>query len=184
MFFNYGPGALLGNDTSLYDLAADPGQNSLPKNSAHELRLEAPMIRLMAATEAPLEAFVRLDPSGVKTSQARLCHFNLGCPAIAPGSIVHLGSKKLLELTVLPDASDEPEPITVSTPGGADHGLTVAFIYRTDTLPYLQIWHDFRTHAGVLGVEPCTRAKTGGVEQIMQPAQIRRYELSVFNSGQ
>jgi hypothetical protein len=39
------------------------------------------------------------------------------------------------------------------------------------------------TFAGVLGVEPCTGAKPGGVEQIMQPAQIRRYELSVsFNS--
>jgi hypothetical protein len=96
----------------------------------------------------------------------------------------------------LPDASDEPESIsypagdephavcTVSTPGVGENGLTIAFTFRTDTLPYLQIWHDFRKHACVLGVEPCTSSRTGGVEKIMQPAQIRRYELSVsFNPG-
>ena len=133
---------------------------------------------------------------GGETPQASLYHFNLGFPAIAPGSTVHLGSKKLLELTALPDVSDLPESIsypvgdapravcTVSTPGVGDHGLTVAFTFRTDTLPYLQIWHDFRPYAGVLGIEPCTSAKTGGVEQIMQPAQTRQYELSVsFNPG-
>jgi hypothetical protein len=68
--------------------------------------------------------------------------------------------------------------------GVAGHGLTIAFTFRTDTLSYLPIRHDFRPHAGVIGMEPCTSAKTGGVEKIMQPAQIRRYELSVsFNSG-
>jgi arylsulfatase A-like enzyme len=60
MFFNYGPGALLEDDTRLYDLSADPGQNSPLKNSAQELRLEALMTRLMAANEAPPEAFARL----------------------------------------------------------------------------------------------------------------------------
>jgi hypothetical protein len=61
MFFNYGPGALLENDTRLYDLAADPGQDSPLKNSPHEPRLEALMAQLMAANEAPPEAFARLD---------------------------------------------------------------------------------------------------------------------------
>jgi hypothetical protein len=61
MFFNYGPGALLESDTRLYDLAADPGQNSPLKNSPHEPRLEALMEGLMAANEAPPEAFARLD---------------------------------------------------------------------------------------------------------------------------
>jgi uncharacterized protein DUF4432 len=134
--------------------------------------------------------------SAIETPQASLYHFNLGFPAIAPGSTVSLGSKKLLGLTTLPDASDEPESIsysagdepravcTVSTPGAGDRGLTIAFSFRTDTLPYLQIWHDFRPHAGVLGIEPCTSARTSGVEKPMQPAQIRRYELGVsFNSG-
>lgn len=138
-----------------------------------------------------------------ETPQASLYHFNLGYPAIAPGSIVRLGARQLLELAALPDASDQPESVsysagddqsavcTVSTPAVADHksvadqGLTIAFSFRTDTLPYLQIWHDFRKHAGVLGIEPCTSAKMNGVEKIMHPSEGRRYEVNVwFKSGQ
>jgi hypothetical protein len=156
-----------------------------------------------------------------ETPQASLYHFNLGYPAIAPGSIVRLGSKQLLGLAALPDASDQPESIsypagdntsavcTVSTPAVADHkgvadnqsaadsngaagnagalgeGLMIAFTFCTDTLPYLQLWHDFRKHACVLGIEPCTSARADGVEKIMQPAESRRYEVKVrFKSGQ
>jgi hypothetical protein len=61
MFNNYGPGGLLESDTRLYDLAADPGQDRPLKNSPHEARLEKVMVGLMAANEAPPEAFERLD---------------------------------------------------------------------------------------------------------------------------
>jgi hypothetical protein len=129
------------------------------------------------------------------TPQASLYHFNLGYPAIAPGTIVRLGSKKLLALTTLPDASDVPESIsypadddkqaicTVSTPG-AGGALAIAFTFATETLPHLQIWHDFRPYAAVLGIEPCTSAKAAAVEKIMQPGEKRRYEVYVsFASG-
>jgi arylsulfatase A-like enzyme len=60
MFDNYGPGALLENETRLYDVVVDPGQNSpliLPK-------IEASMISLiqvlMLANDAPPEAFLRV----------------------------------------------------------------------------------------------------------------------------
>jgi hypothetical protein len=67
----------------------------------------------------------------------------------------------------------------------AGDGLMIAFTFCTDTLPYLQIWHDFRKHACVLGIEPCTSSKTDGLEKIMQPAESRRYEVNVcFKSGQ
>jgi hypothetical protein len=61
MYLNYGPGALLENDTRLYDLARDPGQQQPVKNEEQEARLVALMARLMAANEAPPEAFGRLD---------------------------------------------------------------------------------------------------------------------------
>jgi hypothetical protein len=51
----------------LYDLAADPGQDRPLTNSPHQARLEKVMVGLMAANEAPPEAFERLDlepPSG------------------------------------------------------------------------------------------------------------------------
>jgi arylsulfatase A-like enzyme len=60
MFNNYGPGALLENDTRLYDLAADAGQVAPLADPAIEHRMLASMTRLMAANEAPSEAFARL----------------------------------------------------------------------------------------------------------------------------
>src|SRR5262249_50919888 len=61
MYLNYGPGSLLENDTRLYDLEADPGQQQPLKNAAHETRLATMMARLMTANSAPPEAFKRLD---------------------------------------------------------------------------------------------------------------------------
>src|SRR5579859_230431 len=61
MYLNYGPGALLENDTRLYDLAADPGQQHPLKDPAQERRLAALMAQLIAANQAPPEAFRRLD---------------------------------------------------------------------------------------------------------------------------
>jgi hypothetical protein len=75
MFFDYGPAALLGSDTRLYDLAVDPGRNSPLKDSAPE----APMTRLMVANEVPPAAsaavkFASVTPwrsrAGDETSQA------------------------------------------------------------------------------------------------------------------
>lgn len=180
-----------------------------------QFRFGAEALRLRRRIEVPIggnEIRIRdmVENLGAnETPQASLYHFNLGYPAIAPGSIVRLGSKQLLELAALPDASDQPESIsypagggewavcTVSTPASAGHksaagnasaageGVMIAFTFRTDTLPYLQIWHDFRKHAGVLGIEPCTSAKSNGVEKIMQPAESRRYEVNVcFKSAQ
>jgi arylsulfatase A-like enzyme len=61
MYMNYGPGGLLESDTRLYDLRADPGQSHPLKGSEHEPRLLDIMARLMAANQAPPEAFRRLE---------------------------------------------------------------------------------------------------------------------------
>ena len=68
MYNNYGPGALLENDTRLYDLQADPGQAKPVQNSEHAARLEDVMVRLMRANEAPPEAFQRLGLSSPATA--------------------------------------------------------------------------------------------------------------------
>ena len=120
--------------------------------------------------------------------QASLYHFNLGYPAIGPGTTVTLGSQHLFTVAALADPSDEPQ--SVSTPAGGDAqavcavatpgaGPTVTFTFATSTLPHLQLWHDFRPHAGVLSIEPCTSAKTDGVEAVLQPSESRRYEVTV-----
>jgi hypothetical protein len=134
-----------------------------------------------------------------ETPQASLYHFNLGYPAIAPGSTVTLGSKQLLGVKALPDPADEPQSVsyptgdtkravcTVSTPTQSGERLDIAFAFATDTLPHLQIWHDFRPHACVLGIEPCTsaRALIPGPEKTLKPGEMRQFELSIsFAMGQ
>ena len=61
MFNNYGPGALLEHETRLYDLEADPGQERPLTDTSVEQRLLALMAELMAANDAPAEAFSRLE---------------------------------------------------------------------------------------------------------------------------
>ena len=60
-FFDvYGPGAMLEDETRLYDLRADPGQERPVADPAQEARLAGIMARLMSANHAPPEAFTRL----------------------------------------------------------------------------------------------------------------------------
>jgi arylsulfatase A-like enzyme len=61
MYANYGPGALLENDTRLYDLSRDPGQERPIRDAAEEQRLMGLMAQAMTANEAPAEAYARLD---------------------------------------------------------------------------------------------------------------------------
>lgn len=162
-----------------------------------QFRFGGEALRLRRRIEVPIGGSeIRISDSvenlgAHETPQASLYHFNLGYPAIAPGSRVSLGGKTLLGVTALPDAADEPQSTsypagdekhavcTVSTPGVGERNLTITFGFATETLPHLQIWHDFRPHACVLGIEPCTSAKTDGVEKVMQPGERRRYELSI-----
>ncbi len=60
MYTNYGPGALLESDTRLYDLKADPGQDTPVKAPEAEGRMRRLMAELMAANEGPMEAFDRV----------------------------------------------------------------------------------------------------------------------------
>ncbi len=60
MYDVYGPGALLEDETRLYDLAADPGQAHPLRDHPVEAELTRLMARLMAANSAPAEAFARL----------------------------------------------------------------------------------------------------------------------------
>jgi hypothetical protein len=125
--------------------------------------------------------------------QASLYHFNLGYPAIAPGSTVEFGGRELFRVNALPDESDhsysrsfpagdaEFAVCNVSTPVENAPALKMSFAFGTGTLPHLQIWHDFRPHACVLSIEPCTspRLDMPAPEAVLKPGDVRRYELRV-----
>ncbi|NGO55635.1 sulfatase [Allomesorhizobium camelthorni] len=60
MFDNCGPGALLENETRLYDLANDPGQNSPLSSPDIQRKMTLLMHDLMRANDAPPEAYARI----------------------------------------------------------------------------------------------------------------------------
>lgn len=60
MYDSYGPGAMLENETRLYDLVADPGQTTPLQDPTLEARMSATMAQLMSELDAPEEAFARL----------------------------------------------------------------------------------------------------------------------------
>ena len=61
MYENYGPGALLEDETRLYDLERDPGQETPIADPQIEARMMRLMRELMSANDAPAEAFSRLE---------------------------------------------------------------------------------------------------------------------------
>jgi hypothetical protein len=63
MFDNYGPGALLENETRLYDLSVDPGQNAPLRSSEATEGMIDLMRELMIAADAPPESFARIGLS-------------------------------------------------------------------------------------------------------------------------
>ena len=65
MYDTYGPGAMIEDDTRLYDLEADPGQDRPLDDESLERRLAALMGELMMENDAPAEAFARLGLEGV-----------------------------------------------------------------------------------------------------------------------
>ena len=87
MYNNYGPGGLLENETRLYDLKTDPGQEQPLQDEALEARMADLMRELMQANEAPPEALtrVRLGMSPPERDPARLRPAGLGRGAPAAG---------------------------------------------------------------------------------------------------
>ncbi len=92
-----------------------------------------------------------------------LYHFNLGYPAIGPGTLVALDSHEVVAPLTMPDPGD-PAPsfciaggtvLTVRTPRHTSW-FEMAFRAATGTLPGLQFWRDLRPGVGLFCVEPCT----------------------------
>ncbi|CAH1687703.1 Galactose mutarotase-like enzyme [Hyphomicrobiales bacterium] len=129
------------------------------------------------------------------TPQASLYHFNLGFPALADGTRVERNGQRLLGPLVVPDPAASRDSIAtaiehgdvascrVSTPSLGTAGLGIDFTWGRESLPYLQLWHDLRPHACVLGIEPCTSARQegglSGPENKLMPGERRIYQLRV-----
>jgi hypothetical protein len=163
-----------------------------------QFRFGGEALRLRRRLEAPIAgSLLRIrdevtNLSNEPTPQASLYHFNFGHPALAPGSTVTLGGRRLLEVKALPDASvpSESDSFPVDGKGASavcrlatpiEHGamLEIAIKFDVSTLPHLQLWHDLRPHACVVAIEPCTSAKVNGTEAVLMPGESRAYALEI-----
>ncbi len=121
-----------------------------------------------------------------------LYHFNLGYPAIGPGTRVVRAGRTLAGPFAMPlaqacsEASSLPADgaaVAVRTPGPDGHGLAITFASDASTLPWLQLWHDLRPRCGVLCVEPCTSERlTGGRSAstpFLEPGESRCYRVEI-----
>ncbi len=131
--------------------------------------------------------------------QAMLYHLNLGFPAVAAGTEIHIEGDPIFGPIRLPDPQDMPASVShrvdgrpwascsLTTPSGGEDPFRLTLGFATATLPHLQLWRDLRPRVGVLAMEPCTSERepdgTSGPEAILMPGERRRYSLRLQFSG-
>jgi hypothetical protein len=121
---------------------------------------------------------------------ALLYHFNLGHPAIGPGTEIVSGGRPVRRPLGGPGLDEPPEALSVPVSSAAPQcivrradGAEIRFGWSAGTLPHLQLWHDPRPGGYVLGVEPITSAKPDEVrladDPVLAPGERRAYALEV-----
>jgi hypothetical protein len=157
--------------------------------------------RLRRRIEAPIGAaairiFDTVENIGPEpTPLAILYHFNLGYPAIAAGTTVHLDDERLMGPLAMLEADPVMPPslhaaaarniacCRVLAPSGDGSVRRIAFRWRSDTLPWLQLWRDLRPNCGVLSVEPCSigRSADGAneIDEPLEPGDRRSFHIEI-----
>lgn len=121
-----------------------------------------------------------------------LYHFNLGFPAIGEATQLFLDGRHIAGPLELP-SPPAPGPSVLHEARGdwasccVTGGETIEFRWRTDTLPWLQLWQDLRPGCGVLSVEPCSagRCPDGSNETAppFAPGEKRSFAIDVVVGG-
>ncbi|MCP8941106.1 DUF4432 family protein [Alsobacter sp. SYSU M60028] len=162
-------------------------------------------LRLRRRISAPvggqtLSILDRVTNEGAQpTPHALLYHVNFGYPAVATGTEIHFGGRRVMGPITLPDPGPQPDAVSMPsgpgeiaacqlitpTPEGPAFRLTLSF--SAGTLPHLQLWRDLRPQAGVLSLEPCTSARLAGgaspPPEDLAPGQSRQYRVDLTFSG-
>lgn len=117
-----------------------------------------------------------------------LYHFNLGYPAIGEGTEILLDGRRIAGIDTLPEGGAPMPPVvhSVTEPWATcrvSGGVAMDFRWRTDTLPWLQLWRDLRPGAGVMSVEPCSagRRPDGSNEPtpLLAPGERRSFAIDI-----
>lgn len=129
------------------------------------------------------------NDGGAPVSPELLYHFNLGYPAIGPGTLVALDAHEVVPPVRMPDPGD-PAPslciaggaaLTVHTPRPTGP-FDITFRADTGTLPALQFWRDLRPGVGLFCVEPCTSRPEGHSPELA-PGEHRTCHVAVSFGG-
>jgi hypothetical protein len=152
---------------------------------SHRLRrrIEAPIgggvIRLRDTVEV-----IGAEPSSLLV----LYHFNLGYPAIGEGTEILLDGRRIAGVDTLPESGSPAPPVLHSATGSwancrVSGREVIDFRWRTDMLPWLQLWRDLRPGAGVMSIEPCSvgRRPDGSNEPtpLLAPGERRSFAIDV-----
>ena len=171
-----------------------------------QARLGGEAFRLHRRIEAPIGGATLTIRDTVENlgatawPQAMLYHFNLGYPAIGPGTTVAFDGRQVMgpspfpadeplekALTTHASAADRVRAI-VATPAAGGRKLTVSFEFDPKTLPVLQLWHDLRPRSGLFAVEPCSSARMedgcSEAESPLGPGATRRYDVGITIAGE
>lgn len=117
-----------------------------------------------------------------------LYHFNLGYPLIGAGAEIRLEGGTIAGPLAAPEQAPAPPVLHATTSQTATCRVSGAqasidFRWRSDTLPWLQLWRDLRPGSGALSVEPCTtgRAADGAneVSEPLQPGEGLSFEIGI-----
>lgn len=121
-----------------------------------------------------------------------LYHFNLGYPAIGPGTTVAQSGAIRVGPIDLPDHAPPPPilclpagpqdaPIVVRTPLADGTHFCLSMTFESNNLPWVQVWRDLRPGCGLLAIEPCaSQWLPGGLSATLPtlaPGESRRYGL-------
>jgi hypothetical protein len=152
--------------------------------------------RLRRRIEAPIgSASLRIRDSieviGAESARIyALYHFNVGFPLHRDGTKISLNGKSVLgplpqheESVATPSLHALVGDKSICRVNGAG-GSTIEFRWKTDSLPWLQLWRDLRPGRGVLSIEPCSAGLNidGGNEDVAKtpPGQSKHFDIEVL----
>lgn len=120
-----------------------------------------------------------------------LYHFNLGYPAVAPGTVVTLDGERLIGPLAMPE--EGPVPASLHPLRGAGHAVCsvdagagspqLRFGWDAARLPCLQLWRNLMPRSGVLSVEPCNMGRnedgSNADAPLLAPGETSAFSVSV-----
>ena len=163
------------------------------RQGGENLRLQRTIEAVIGGSELRLTDTIRNDGDQPQ-SHDLLYHFNLGFPAIRPGTTLQQGATVHVGPISLPDPAPPPAilclaqerhtgPVVLTTPLDDGTYLRLSLTVDAATLPWVQFWRDLRPGCGLLAIEPCASQWLPGGHSAplpqLAPGESRQYQVRI-----